>query len=276
MTKPFNLHSSIWNEEPHEDNPFVAKRCRAHGYDVFGEVLPKASWSEYLLLLFSGERPDAKSVLLFEKLAIALANPGPRESSVRAAMNGGVGGSTDASSLIAALAVGAGQYGGAHEVYLLVDAWHRLGMELDSWKEYLQNPNKGLMEDVWSEIEHAPGFDPHGVSCSLPVEQTLSLLAEISSNGPLRWLVEQQPQLEQAIGKPLSMSAVAAAAFSDLGFSAKQAVMLYSILRLPGAAVHALEQEKLGWKKFPAYGNGIELTNDPGASPMPDVSRYGL
>ena len=49
-------------------------------------------------------------------LALALANPGPRDPMVHAAMCGGVGGSHAAASLIAALAVGAGQSGGAREV----------------------------------------------------------------------------------------------------------------------------------------------------------------
>ncbi len=72
------------------------------------------------------------------------------------------------------------------------------------------------------------------------------------------------------------MSAVAAAAFVDLGFSGHQAIMMYLMLRLPGAAVHALEQDQLGWKKFPAYSPAIQLQDDPGAFPMPDVSRFNL
>lgn len=276
MPEKFELHSSIWKEEPEPDNPFVARRCLAHGYDVYGEVIRKSSWSEYILLLFLGQRPTASQVALFEKLAIALANPGPREASVRAAMNGGVGGSVDAASLIAALAVGAGQYGGAHEVYLLVEAWQRHGKKLSNWTEYLNDPNLDYNEDVWSRIEHPPGFDPHGVSCSTPTEQTLSFLAELMPGSYLEWLAQNQSVLERQCGLPLAMSAVAAAALSDLGLSSSQAIMVYMILRLPGAAVHALEQETLGWKKFPAYGPAIHLSDDPGAFPMPDVSRFEL
>ena len=40
--------------------------------------------------------------------------------------------------------------------------------------------------------------------------------------------------------------------------------MLYLMLRLPGAAVHALEQEKLGWRRYPFFNDGLKLTNDPG------------
>jgi len=276
MPHKFELHTSIWCEEAEPDNPFVAQRCLAHGYDVYGEIIRHASWAEYMLLLFKGEKPSSSDANLFEKLAIALANPGPREASVRAAMNGGVAGTVDAGSLIAALAVGAGQHGGSHEVYLLVEAWERLGRDAVAWCEYLKNPNRDLHEDVWNPIEHPPGFDPHGVSCATPVKQVLETLAEVSSGEHLRWLALRRATLEESIGLPLAMSAVAAAAFADLGLSGGQATMMFLMLRLPGAAVHALEQEKLGWKKFPAYGAAIQLTDDPGPSPMPDVSRYNL
>lgn len=276
MSEEFKFNSNIWQEEPEFDNPFAANRCLASGYDVYGDVLPKASWAEYLLLLFQGERPIASAALLIEKLAIALANPGPRDTGVRAAMSGGVGGSVDAASLIAALAVGAGQYGGSHEVHLLVTAWDRLGMDATAWQKYFDQPNKHYSEDVWSPIEHPPGFDPHGVRCSKPVLQTLFLLKEVSPGDRLRWLDEHRELFEEHTGLPLTLSAVAAAAFADLGFSPTQATMLYLILRLPGAAVHAIEQEKLGWKKFPAYGQAIEINNDPGSFEMPDVSRFEL
>lgn len=276
MSDNFVLHSSIWREEAAESNPFVASRCFAFGYDVYGEVLPKSSWSEYMLLLFLGEKPSAEAAMLIEKLAIALANPGPREPSVRAAMNGGVGGSVDAASLIAALAVGAGQYGGSHEVALLVEAWNRLGRDLPAWCDYLSHPNRDYREDVWSPIEHPPGFDPHGVECAQPVLQSLEFLAEVSPDRNLIWLFEQRLSLEQHTGLPITMSAVAAAAFADLGFSSTQAIMMYLMLRLPGAAVHAMEQEKLGWKKFPAYGQAISIDNDPGELGVPDVSRFEL
>jgi citrate synthase len=50
---------------------------------------------------------------------------------------------------------------------------------------------------------------------------------------------------------------VAAAAFCDLGFDAQQGEMLYLLLRLPGAAAHALEQ-RLAFKSFPFYDHEME------------------
>ena len=269
-------YTKIWREEPEADNPFAAKTCYCHGYDVCGEVLHKASWFEYLFLLFQGERPSPVQAQLLERLAIALANPGPREASVRAAMNGGVAGSHNAASLMAALAVGAGQYGGGHEVYLLVTAWRECGLDLARWRHRLHNPNEHYREDVWPPMEHAPGFDPNGEGCPTPVKQTLALLSGMSPGTALTWLQAQREELERELGYPLAMSAVAAAAFHDLGMNGHQASMLYLMLRLPGAAVHALEQRELGWKKFPFYGDQIELSDDPGPHTPPDISRFGL
>ena len=259
----FTLKTAIWRDEPEPDNPFAAARSFVHGYDLFGDLLPRASWFDYLLTLFVGEKPTPAASATLERLAIILANPGPRDLSVRAAMNGGVGGSVQASSLIAALAVGAGQYGGAQEVFALVSGWQRFGQQLDQWLDFLQNPNQDYVEDIWSPFEFAPGFDPHGVSCTTPVKQSLALLAELSPGTGLAWLQAQRTKLEAEIGKPLSLVAVVSAAFHDLGLNPQQANMLYLILRLPGAAVHAMEQEQLGWKVFPAYGKGIHLSDDP-------------
>jgi PAS domain-containing protein len=60
----------------------------------------------------------------------------------------------------------------------------------------------------------------------------------------------------------LAMTGVAAAALHDLGCTPAQGEMLYLLLRLPGAAVHALEQKDYGHKNFPFFC--IELENDPG------------
>jgi hypothetical protein len=60
----------------------------------------------------------------------------------------------------------------------------------------------------------------------------------------------------------LAMTGVFAAACLDLGLNAEQAEMLFLQLRLSGAAVHALEQQQLGWKKFPYVSQLIDLQKD--------------
>lgn len=254
------IRTRIWLEEPEPDNPFVAKTAFCHGYDVFGGMLGQARWVEMLYLLFRGEAPTSRQTELLEALAVALANPGPRDPSVHAAMCGGVGGSTAAACLIAALAVGAGQFSGGREVFLAMEAWNSCCTDPDAWQRRLTEPADDTAS-IWPTPEHPPGFDPHGVSTPTPMKQTLTCLAGISAGARLPWLETNRPDLEAAAGRPLAMSGVAAAALTDLGFTPEQGEMLYLLLRLPGAAAHALEQWQYGHKKFPFFT--VELENDP-------------
>jgi citrate synthase len=264
---PKNLiHTRIWREEPEPDNPFAARAAYCRGYDVFGEMVGNARWVEMLFLLFRDELPDTAALNMLEALAVALANPGPRDPSVHAAMCGGVAGSSAAASLIAALGVGAGRYRGARDVFDMMGAWDACGTDIDAWLAHLRGePEESV--DIWPRREHPPGFDPHGVSTSTIVRQLLDALARVGATPNLRWLVENRQALERAAGLPLEMTAVAAAALSDLGFTPAEGEMLFLLLRLPGAAAHALEQEGNGFKRFPFYP--VELEDDPARKEAP-------
>lgn len=253
------ITTKIWSETPEVDNPFAAASCYCSGYDVYADLLKNASFIEYLYLLFKLEAPNAQQSALLEGLAIALANPGPRDHSVRAAMNAGVGGSTHAAALIAALSVGAGNLGGAHEVFHAVEYWQLCNTSLQDWQQQIKNPPEEGRVDVWLAMEHTPGFDPNGISCSEPVKQTLAHLVKVGQTPHLKWLQDNRQQLEIAVGYPLAFSGVAAAALHDLELLPAQAEMLYLLLRLPGAAAHALEQEKLGWHRYPFFADGFNL-----------------
>ena len=126
--------------EKQPDNPFAAASCYCSGYDVYGDLLKHASFIDYLYLLFKLEQPNPQQSALLEGLAIALANPGLRDHSVRAAMSAGVGGSTHASSLIAALSVGAGNLGGGREIFCAMDHWQRCGTSLEKWQQLIEHP----------------------------------------------------------------------------------------------------------------------------------------
>ena len=262
--KKEKITTKIWREEPEADNPFAAAACYCSGFDVYGDLLGKASYIEYLYLLFKLEPPSKAQTQLLEGLAVGLANPGPRDHSVRAAMSAGVGGSTHASALIAAIGVGAGNLNGGREVYTALNYWQQCGNDLDAWVALIKEPPVEERADVWHPMEHAPGFDPNGASCPTPVKQFLDYLCAVSPGESLNWLKENRLALEEAADCPLAMSGVAAAALNDLEMSADQAEILYMMLRLPGAAAHSLEQEKLGWRRYPFFGDGLKLTNDPG------------
>jgi len=264
------LHTRIWREVPEADNPFATQAAYCHGYDVYGQMLGRAQWTDMLYLLLRGEAPAPSHARTLETLAVALANPGPRDPMVHAAMCGGVGGSPAAASLMAALAVGGGQNGGARDVYLAMRHWSACD-KLDEalWVAELtdRTPRQwlGLDDAGWPAIEQAAGFDPHGVRTATIVRQTLTALASTSPGPRLPWVAAHLPKLEQAAGLPLAMTGVAAAALADLGFQGTQGEMLYLLLRLPGAAAHAIEQAGYGFKHFPYPA--VDLQDDPRRTP---------
>ncbi|MBI5925252.1 MAG: citryl-CoA lyase [Aquabacterium sp.] len=260
------LHTRIWHEEPEVDNPFATRTARCHGYDVYGHMLGRARWADMVWLLIKGEAPSISEAAMLDALAVALANPGPRDPMVHAAMCGGVGGSPAAASLMAALAVGAGQSGGARDVYLSMRLWARCdALTPSDWIDTLTHtrPPTWLAPDDagWPAIEHPAGFDANGVSTPTVVLKSLVTLAGLSQGPRLAWMVSQRDVLERAAGLPLAMTGVAAAALADMGFHARQGEMLFLLLRLPGAAAHALEQADYGFKHFP-YPD-VDLLDDP-------------
>jgi citrate synthase len=253
------MQSGIWLEEPEADNPFAARAAFCHGYDVYGDMIGSASWADMIHLLFKGEAPSASARASLDILAVALANPGPRDPSVHAAMCGGVGGSVAAASLMAALAVGAGSFGGAREVALAMEAWRVCGKDLAAWQARWENP-PAEVASVWPSAGHPVGFDPHGVSTSTPVRQTLARLAALDGSSRSAWLAAHLPEIEKAARHPLGLTGVAAAALCDLDFLPQAGEMLYLLLRLPGAAAHALEQGDFGHKRFPWYEIDLEAS----------------
>lgn len=260
MKQDNTVHSRIWEEEAEPDNAFATRSAHCHGYDVYGAMLGNASWAAMLYLMLRGEAPGAAQERLFDTLAMALANPGPRAPSVHAAMCGGVAGSTAAASLIAALSVGAGRSGGARDVYDAMQMWEQCGADLARWNAYQQAPAAAPIE-IWPEREHAPGFEPHGVSTSGAVRDLLASLARVGGTPSVLWLNDHVDAAHQAIGSPLAMSGLAACVFVDLGLSPAEGEMLFLLLRLPGAAAHALEQTANGFRRFPFYQ--MDLQDQP-------------
>lgn len=261
------LTSRFWDEEADANNPFAAQSCYCSGYDVYGEVLTQATYLEYLFLLFRRERPTRSQTRALEILAIALANPGPRDPSVHAAMGAGVSGSPAAAALIAALAVGAGVSGGAREVRLAMDRWQHCGTNLVTWKAYLHDPPTPTRLEVWPVSDHPPGFDPYGSATAQPVLQILTALAASLPEGAVTWLSVNREALEALAGKPLAMPGIAAAVLIDLGFAPAEGEMLTLLLRLPGAAAHTLEQAEIGFRHFPFFA--LDIENDPGPATNP-------
>ncbi len=258
------IHTALWSEQAEPDDPFTAAICRCSGYDVYGDLLGKADYLDYLFLLFKGERPSPAVSRALKLVALALANPGPRDPSVHAAMATGATGTPSSSSLMAAIAAGAGSSGGAREVLLAMQMWESCGMQLDAWHAAIAAP-PATRPIFWSQAEHVPGFAPHGVSCATPVRQLLAALEAVFPEGEIAWLASQRAALETATGLPLAQTGVVAAAMRCMGLSPAEGEMLTLLWRLPGAAAHALEQGRRGFRQFPFFE--LALESDPGPVP---------
>ncbi len=256
------IHTKIWLEEPENENPYATKAAYCHGYNVYDDMLGNCRWVEMLFLLLKGEAPTQQQADLLEHLAIVLANAGPRDAAIHAAMCAGVGKSVAASSLMAALAVGAGQYSGAREVYLIMELWNKLGTDESQWKNFLLNPSSSDIVSTWPDIEHIPGFDPHGNVTPMSIMTILNKLPIDAYTPHLQWLIYNRVFLEKQSTKPITITMIAATTFIDLGLTLDEGEMLMLLLRLPGAAAHSLEQKKYGHKKFPFYS--IELEDQHG------------
>ncbi len=254
------IHTRLWHEEPSANDPFTPDVCRAGGYDVYGDLLGKVDYLDYLYLLFTGERPNALQSRTLSLLAVALANPGPRDPSVHAAMAASASGNPASSSMMAAIAAGAGAAGGAREVLLAMQAWQSCGTDLDAWRAYMAEL-PAPRPIFWPATGYTPGFAEHGVSCPRPVLILLDRLRQMAPTPQITWLAANRLALEAAAGIPLAQNGVAAAAFIGMGMQPAAGEMLTLLLRLPGAAAHALEQGGHSFRKFPFFD--LDLQNDP-------------
>jgi citrate synthase len=249
MQSVHTITTHIWQELP-ADNPAQTQTARCHGYDVYGQMLGRCTMTQMLYLMVMGELPTPEQLKLLDSLAVALANPGPREQSVHAAMSAGVSRSPMASWLMSALAVAEGRYGGSYDVQECMQRWTELGPDLLAW-QVAMGPREA--ENIWPACSYPAGFAAAGPLTGPLVRQTLEQLTAVAANptGPLAWVLAHFDELEMAAKAEVAFSLVAATTFAELGMTPQQGAMLHLLLRLPGAAVHALEQSQLGHRGFP-------------------------
>lgn len=238
------IRTRIWDEAPDPRSPFLGRQVRLFGYDYYGDVLGQARWVELLWLLFVGEPPTPDQAELLERLAVALANPGPRDPAVHAAMCGGIGGSRPAAQLMAALAVASGDHGGAGELRRAMHAWQDSEANVSIATRLTAHADP---EGNW------PGFSPLSRETPEAVFLCLTHLLASPLARCLTELREHEPALSRGATHGLSLIGVAAAAFVDLGLSPDQGEALFLLLRLPGALAHGMEQSGHRHKQFPFF-----------------------
>ena len=227
----------IWQEEPLPENPYLACKCRCHGYDIL-ELAKKRSFVDVLFLLFQGELPERNQAELFEMLMIALINPGPRHPATRASMNAAVGKANPAHILPAGLAVLSGAHLGGEEVS---ETMRFLRKNCKENASELANELLAGSQPDEGDWHVAPGFGNRFGGIDPIPQQVAGLLESFPAAGKtIKW---GQEFVETITPKEMGWldTGLAAAIFCDLGFHPRTGAGLFEILRAPGILAHGLE-----------------------------------
>ncbi|MCW5202169.1 hypothetical protein VU12_04435 [Desulfobulbus sp. US4] len=240
----------IWQEEPLPENPYLAAKCRCHGYDIL-ELAKKRSFVDVLFLLFQGELPKQNQAELLEMLMITMINPGPRHPATRASMNAAVGKANPAHILPAGLAVLSGAHLGGEEVsaamrFLRKNCKQDATACADELLSFVR-PDEG-------DWHVAPGFGSRfgGID---PIPQQLSdLLRKFSAAGnAIKWSQDFVAAITPQ-GMGWLDTGLAAAVFCDLGFNHRAGAGLFQFLRAPGILAHGIELANKSITAMPFLG----------------------
>lgn len=228
----------IWLEEPSEQNPYIAKRARCHGYDLL-DLMRQCTFVEVMYLLFRGELPSREAGVLLEQLMIGLINPGPRHPATRAAINAGIGKTLPEHILPISLQVLGGKYLGAGSV--------------DEAMRFIRSNIKKSPTDVAKvqlesysppeegDVSLVAGFGSYYGDTDLQTAQVADQLRTLpGDHQALDWGCEFAAAIAaQKMG--WLAQGLAAAVFCDLGFQPRAGAGLYQLLSAPGLLAHGVE-----------------------------------
>lgn len=227
----------IWREIPDEANPYLAKKCLCHGYDIL-ELADKRDFIEVLFLLLAGELPSVEQRNLLNTLMVGLINPGPRHPAGQAAMLAGVGKTDPAHFLPIGLSVLGGEHGGGKEVSAC----------MEFFRKQTEKEPRLVCEDLLLEVQEtpgdkriAPGFGTLFGGIDPMAGQLAERLARLPTSGPaLAWGRDFAALLEPS-GMGWLTPGIAAAVFCDLGFPHQAGAGLFQLTAAPGLLAQGLE-----------------------------------
>ncbi len=220
------LETKITQEIPSAHNPFHAETVRIHGYDHM-ELIEKCEFSEMIFLLLKGELPSPAQKKLFNQLAVALINPGPRHPATQGSMVAGVGKTFSVNILPISLTL----YGGEHDSAGNVEAAMRL---------FRRSHSRSAQDFVKSHEGGIPGF---GTSYGDPdpyAEKLLGHFIKVSPEPITQWVAQVHDELK-ACNIGIMRSGICAAVLSDLGFHPRQGSAIMQLMAAPGLLAHGLE-----------------------------------
>ncbi|MBI4619451.1 MAG: citryl-CoA lyase [Desulfobacterales bacterium] len=244
------ITTRIWYEKGKKDNRFYPEKSICWGYDFYGDLLGRYSWTELLFLLLRGELPDEKENRILNYVMCSVMNHGPRDWSVRAGMNAAIGKTTIGNCLIAGLAVLQGSYCGAMD---MEDAMRMFQKGLSLLKE------EGVEEAVLELLKEYPEIPGYGLLYSERDMRAVRLIELVKEEGfkedYLRLAIEIEKIVVEKEQIWLTLGGTAGVILLDLGFTPEQGAGIFLLSGSAGILAHSLEQLPKDWNEYPMYWN---------------------
>ena len=259
-----SIRTSITQEQCSDDNPFIAKKTSWYGYDA-EQLAGRYGWTEMLFLLAQGELPTAEQNRLLNTMMAFLANPGPRDAAVRAAMNCGVGKTPLPTILTTGLTVRGGMAEGAMHVEAAMrflrgefspsgaDAGELDSATLISDYRAFQAEHQDDEIVPWPEVP--PGYGLYYGARDLRAVKLMALFADKSGEFSRR-AIELEEQLSGTEDPQfLTLPGLVAALLCDLGFSPEHGAGIYLVAGSAGILAHGIEQLPRNWNEYPFWAD---------------------
>lgn len=222
------IETKISSEESPEHNPYHVKKQLIHGYDHL-DLLDNCNFADVIYLLLRGNLPSKKDSVLFNKVALALINPGPRHPATQASITAGVGKTDTVNILPITLGVYGGDFDGAGDMENTIRFFRKASRKpVDVYEKMALN------KEIPSITQHYGDADTYA-------NILLSKLRPYAMEGKVfSWLYQLQALIyPNNIG--VTKTSIAAAVFADLGFQPRQGAALMQLLAAPGLLAHGLE-----------------------------------
>lgn len=222
------IETKITYEESPEHNPYHVNKQIIHGYDHL-ELLENCNFADVIYLLLRGNLPSKKDSELFNKVAIALINPGPRHPATQASITAGVGKTDTVNILPITLGIYGGSFDGSGDMENTIRTFRKLA----------RKPAIECKDDAINQI--LPSIKKLYGDADTYSNILLEKLKPYASEGKVfSWLCELQGLIfSENVGA--TKTSIAAAIFADLGFQPRQASAVMQLLAAPGLLAHGLE-----------------------------------
>ncbi len=241
------LTTQITDEVASKDNPFINEDRFTHGYNNI-DLIGHCSFSELIFLLFKGDLPDQPTLAAFDRLFVALANPGLRHPACRAATVAAASGTMPGDLLPIGLLMASGEFLGATEIEqaarFIRDQLARPAAQVA--EEYLQKATD-------SDDRVAPGFGTMYGSVDLHTQKLAIALNDEHGGHHMQWSGEFVSYITPQAG--WLVPAVAAAGLLDLGFVPKACGAIYQLIIAPSVLAHSMESVGKSWDSLPWIDN---------------------